>query len=152
MPLHAIDVVCTDPAQPARDRAAAAVALAIIEEQIPLAELIRRTVHEQIRVLQVQKLLTAAAVQAALARHYLSPADLARHPRSRCQRLRRHASALPVVHHYQHERWRGKGFRIIAVRHGTTSMYTNEKTGKLLHETHATSTKTRRCRWRRWHR
>jgi len=54
------------------------VLLEVLEEKITVAELIRRTVHEQVRALLARRGLEAAEVRQAIVRRYLSAAEVAR--------------------------------------------------------------------------
>ncbi|MEM7234961.1 MAG: hypothetical protein AAF517_22470 [Planctomycetota bacterium] len=51
------------------------IVIEVVDEEISVAELIRRTVREQIRVLSARGELTGDQVRGALARRYLSPLD-----------------------------------------------------------------------------
>jgi hypothetical protein len=55
----------------------APVRVDVVESSLTLAQLIRRTVEEQVRELQARQKLDAAAVQEALDRQYLTDAEMA---------------------------------------------------------------------------
>lgn len=73
----------------------APISLSFLDQQITVAELIRRTVTEQIRELLARYRLDYAAAQCALDRHYLTPQEITLQARQGEITVARKPAAIP---------------------------------------------------------
>lgn len=87
MPVRTIEVRSRVVGSSPQDPALAPVVLELLEERMTVAELIRRTVEEQVRELLARRRIDAQQVRRALDRQYLTPEEIARQAQEGAVRL-----------------------------------------------------------------
>lgn len=87
MPVRTIEVRSRVVGGSPQDPALAPVVLELLEERLTVAELIRRTVEEQVRELLARRRIDAQQVRRALDRQYLPPEEIARQAQEGAIRL-----------------------------------------------------------------